>query len=95
VARVKVKSFSVIRDVLGAEVIEIEVKKRQTIGGLFDELLRRYGQAFKEKIWDPNTGQIAPFLIKLNESLIRSTSDMDHKIRNGDEIAIIFPIGGG
>jgi MoaD family protein len=95
VARVKVKSFSVIRDVLGAEVIEIDVKKRQTIGGLFDELLRRYGQAFKEKIWDPNTGQIAPFLIKLNESLIRSTSDMDHKIQNGDEIAIIFPIGGG
>jgi MoaD family protein len=95
VAKVKVKSFSVIRDVLGAEVIEIDVKKRQTIGGLFDELLRRYGQAFKEKIWDPNTGQIAPFLIKLNESLIRSTSDMDHKIRNGDEIAIIFPIGGG
>ena len=94
-ARVKVKSFSVIRDVLGAEVIEIDVKKRQTIGGLFDELLRRYGQAFKEKIWDPNTGQIAPFLIKLNESLIRSTSDMDHKIQNGDEIAIIFPIGGG
>jgi len=95
VARVKVKSFSVIRDVLGAEVIEIDVKKRQTIGGLFDELLRRYGQAFKEKIWDPNTGQIAPFLIKLNESLIRSTSDMNHKIQNGDEIAIIFPIGGG
>jgi MoaD family protein len=95
VVRVKVKSFSVIRDVLGAEVIEIEVKKRQNIGGLFDELLRRYGQAFKEKIWDPNTGQIAPFLIKLNESLIRSTSDMDHKIKNGDEIAIIFPIGGG
>ena len=94
-ARVKVKSFSVIRDVLGAEVIEIDVKKRQTISGLFDELLRRYGQAFKEKIWDPNTGQIAPFLIKLNESLIRSTSDMNHKIQNGDEIAIIFPIGGG
>ncbi len=94
-ARVKVKSFSVIRDVLGAEVIEIDVKKRQTIGGLFDELLHRYGQAFKEKIWDPNTGQISPFLIKLNESLIRSTTDMDHKIQNGDEIAIIFPIGGG
>jgi len=38
---------------------------------------------------------MAPFLIKLNESLIRSTSDMDYKIRTGDEVAIIFPIGGG
>ena len=94
-ARVKVKSFSVIRDVLGAEVIEIDANQPETVGGLFEELVRRYGQPFKEKIWDPNTGQIAPFLIKLNESLIRSTSDMDHRIKNGDEIAIIFPIGGG
>ena len=94
-ARVKVKSFSVIRDVLGAEVIEIDVKEPATVGGLFDELVRQYGQPFKEKIWDPNTGQIAPFLIKLNESMIRSTEDMEHIIKTGDEIAIIFPIGGG
>lgn len=94
-AKVKVKSFSVIRDVLGAEVVEIDVKEPQTVGGLFDELVRQYGQRFKEKIWDPNTGQIAPFLIKLNESLIRSTNDMEHEIKTGDEIAIIFPIGGG
>jgi len=94
-ARVKVKSFSVIRDVLGSEVVEIDINGPETVGGLFEELLRRYGQPFKEKIWDPETGQIAPFLMKLNETIIRSTSDMDYKIHNGDELAIIFPIGGG
>ncbi len=94
-AKVKVKSFSVIRDVLGSDVVEIEVNKPETVGGLFDELVRQYGQPFKNKIWDPNTGQMAPFLIKLNNSIISSTSDIDHKIQSGDEIAIIFPIGGG
>jgi MoaD family protein len=95
VAKVKVKSFSVIRDVLGSDVVEIEVNKPETVGGLFDELVRQYGQPFKNKIWDPNTDQMAPFLIKLNNSIISSTSDIDHKIQSGDEIAIIFPIGGG
>ena len=94
-AKVKVKSFSVIRDVLGSDVVEVEVNEPETVGGLFDELVRQYGQPFKNKIWDPNTGQMAPFLIKLNNSIISSTSDIDHKIQSGDEIAIIFPIGGG
>ena len=94
-ARVKVKSFSVIRDVLGADIVELEVNGHETVGGLLDELLRKYGQPLKNKIWDPNTGQMAPFLIKLNDAIISSTSDIDHKIQSGDEVAIIFPIGGG
>lgn len=93
--RVKVKTFSVIRDVLGSDIVEIEVGDPATVGGLFDTLLCQYGQPFKEKIWDPNTGEIAPFLIRLNETIIRSTSDMDVTIQDGDEIALIFPIGGG
>ena len=94
-ARVKVKTFSVIRDVLGSDIVEIDVDNPETVGGLFDALLHQYGQPFKEKIWDPNTGKMAPFLIKLNETIIRSTSDMNKEIQDGDEIALIFPIGGG
>jgi MoaD family protein len=94
-ARVKVKTFSVIRDVLGSDIVEIDVDEPETVRGLFTALLRKYGQPFKEKIWDPNTGEMAPFLIRLNDTVISSTLDIDRKIRDGDEIAVIFPIGGG
>ncbi len=94
-AKVKVKTFSVIRDILGADIIEIEVAKPETVGGLFDTLAQKYGRAFKDKLWDPNNGEMAPFLIVLNETIIRSTTDMERAIRDGDEVAILFPIGGG
>ena len=94
-ARVKVKTFSVIRDVLGSDVVEVDVAVPETVGGLFQTLRDRYGPPFASKIWDPNTGEMAAFLIKQNETIIRSTVDMDRKIQDGDEIALIFPIGGG
>jgi molybdopterin converting factor small subunit len=36
-----------------------------------------------------------PFLMRLNDEIISSTFDMTKKIKDGDEIAIIFPVGGG
>jgi MoaD family protein len=94
-ARVSVKTFSVVRDVLGSDVVEVEVDKPKTVGGVFDVLLRKYGEPFKEMIWDPNTGEMTPFLIRLNDEMIRSTSDMGREIKDGDKIALIFPLGGG
>ena len=94
-AKVRVRTFSVIRDVLGAEVVVIEVGEPATVDGLFSTLVRRYGDKFKDLLWDRDTGKMEPFLLVLNGAMIRSTVDMGTKLSSGDEIAIMFPVGGG
>ena len=94
-AKVSVQTFSVIRDAIGEGVVEIDVEDPETVGGLFEIMVQKYGDRFKDKIWDPNTGEISPFLIRLNDEIIRSTVDLDKKINDGDKISLIIPVGGG
>ncbi len=94
-ARVKVRSFTVVRDAIGSPLVEIEVVPLETVRGVLGTLLKLYGGKLRETICDPNTGQFAPFPIRLNEEIIFSTFDIDRPVKDGDEIAIIFPIGGG
>lgn len=92
---VNVRGFSVVRDVFRAPVVEVEVPYPETVEAVLDALLRKYDGRLRETICDSNTGEMAPFLVRLNEEIISSTLDKDRPVKNGDELAIIFPIGGG
>ena len=94
-ATVKVKGFSVIRDVLGASLVEVEVGPPETVKGTLDALLRTYGEPLRKVLVDPATGEMTPFLLVLNGEAISSTLDTDRPVKTGDEITLIFPIGGG
>lgn len=94
-ATVNVKSFSVVRDVLGASVVEVEVGHPETVKGVLDALLQKYGEPLRKVIVDPTTGEMAPFLVVLDGQAISSTLDADRPVKSGDEIVLIFPIGGG
>ncbi len=94
-AKVKVKTFTVVRDALGSDIVEVEVPPPETVRHIFDALIQKYGKVFRDTLWDPNTGEMAPFLIRLNEEILSSTFDMDKPVKDGDEVAIIFPLGGG
>ena len=93
-ATIKVRSFTVVRDVLGSPVIEVEVPHPETVEGTLDSLLRQYNGALRELIVE-EYGEITPFLIRLKEEIISSTLDKNRTVKTGDEISIIFPIGGG
>lgn len=94
-AKVKVRGFTVIRDVFGASEVEVDVAQPETVKGVLDALLERYGRPLQEKICDSSTGELTPFPIRLNDEIISTRLDGDRPVQNGDEMTIIFPVGGG
>jgi MoaD family protein len=94
-ARVSVRCFSVVRDVVGAGIVEVDVGPPETVRGVFDALFARYGQPLRDVLVDPETGELTPILLVQNGEAISSTFDMDRRVKTGDEITLIFPIGGG
>lgn len=94
-AKIKVKGFSVIRDVFGATEVALEVGHPETVKAVLDALLQRYGEPLKKVLVDPDTGEMTPFLLVLNGEAISSTLDTGRPVKTGDEMTLIFPIGGG
>jgi molybdopterin converting factor small subunit len=76
-------------------MVEIEVPQPETVASVFDALLKQYDGRLREAICEPDTGEMTPFLVRLNDEVISSTLDKDRPIKAGDELTIIFPIGGG
>ncbi len=94
-ATVKVKGFSVVRDVFGAGLVELEVGEPETVKATLAALLAKFGEPLKKVLVDPETGEITPLLLVLNGEAISSTLDVDRPVKTGDELTLIFPIGGG
>ncbi len=94
-ATIAVKGFSVVRDVFGANLVKVEVGPPETVKGALDALLEKFGEPLRKVLVDPATGEMTPLLLVLNGEAISSTLDVDRPVKTGDEITLIFPIGGG
>lgn len=94
-ATVRVKGFSVVRDVFGANVVEVEVPAPETVGAALEALLATFGQPLRDVLVDPETSEMTPFLLVHNGESISSTLDRQRPVKSGDELVMIFPIGGG
>jgi len=93
--KVIVKSFANIRDVLGTGKLLLEVAAGTTIGGLFVCLTERYGAAFDRQIRDQMSGDIVPFLVMINETVYRTTTDLGVSLTDGDAVTVMIPFDGG
>lgn len=93
--KVNVKFIGLLRLALGRWNAEISLPEGATVGETIDALAKKYGEEFKNLVYD-GRGEIRKSLIfMINEKNINTISGFKTALEDGDTLAILPPVGGG
>jgi len=93
--KVEVKFFTSLREITGTKVDTLQLQNTVTVDELITLLSEKYDKRFREYIYNKK-GEPQEFLSFLvNGTNINNMQGLDTKLKNGDVIAILPPVGGG
>jgi len=93
--KVEVKFFTSLREITGKKVDEVQLQNVITVEELLTLLSEKYGKKFREYIYNKK-GEPQEFLSFLvNGTNINNIKGFDIKLKDGDVVAILPPVGGG
>jgi len=93
--KVKVKFFTTLREIAGKKEDQIELSRSVTVEALLRQLAKKYGKEFEDYIYD-ELGNIHGHLqFLVNGKSITALQGLKTKLREGDQVAILPPVGGG
>ncbi|KON33193.1 MAG: hypothetical protein AC479_05475 [miscellaneous Crenarchaeota group-6 archaeon AD8-1] len=96
--KVKILFFTRLREIIGKkeEVIDLLPETKITINMILSILTKKYTNPFEEYIFNPKTRRIRGHLqFLINGKTVRSASEMEIELKDGDVLAILPPVGGG
>jgi molybdopterin converting factor small subunit len=83
-------------EILGKQEIIVEYKGQTKVIDVLRILANDYGKSFKDKVFDPETGEIKPyFVLALNGVGLNGKKGIETEIKDGSELLILSPTGGG
>ena len=93
--RVKVRYFATLRELAESAEEEIKIEDDGTLDDLIEKVTSKYGKKARNllRLYHKEADQSIYFFI--NGTNARMLSGVDTKLKEGDIIAIIPPVGGG
>jgi molybdopterin synthase sulfur carrier subunit len=93
--KVTVKFFTTLREITDKREEEIKSSKDLTVGELLEQLSKKYGRKFMDYVYDKK-GNVQSYLqFLVNGRSITTREGFKTKLKEGDRVAIIPPVGGG
>lgn len=94
--RITLKTYSVLRGVIGKPELVMEIDDGSTIEDLFSFLIERSGEEFERETGSDLKGSLGRnFNVYLGGRLVYPAEYPQTKLQDEDEVIIMRPIGGG
>ncbi|MCW3986173.1 MAG: MoaD family protein [Candidatus Bathyarchaeota archaeon] len=88
--------FTMLRELAqkGDETLEFDVGF-VTVKDVLEELVRRHGKEFKDYLYDEKRRVREHLQLLVNGKSVSLSEGLETRLREGDEVAIVPPVGGG
>jgi len=93
--KVTVKFFTTLREITGKKDEQFEFPRSVTVKSFLNQLSKKYGREFDEYVYD-ELGDVRGHLhVLVNGRSVTALQGLRTKLREGDQVAILPPVGGG
>lgn len=94
--KVTVKFFTTLREIVGKKEEQVEFSRASpTVESLLKHLSKKYGKEFNDYVYD-ELGSVRGHLhFLVNGQSVTTLSGLKTRLKEGDTLAILPPVGGG
>jgi len=93
--KITVKFFTTLREIVGKREEQIELFRPITVEALLKQLSKTYGNEFVDYVFDELGNVRGHLQFLVNGKSITTMQGFKTMLKNGDQIAILPPVGGG
>jgi sulfur-carrier protein len=93
--KVTVRFFTTLREITGKREDQIELPRPTSLNSLLKQLGKKYGKEYDDYVFD-ELGDVRGHLqVLINGQSVTALRGLRTTLKDGDQVAILPPVGGG
>jgi MoaD family protein len=94
--KIRAQYFAIVREIANRREDVLEVEESSTVLDVLKLLTEKYGEKFRDYVFDPKTGTPRPYLqFLVNGDSISNLDGFSTVLTDDSSLVIIPPVGGG